>query len=89
MGAFPKKGYRGRISKKRVIKINIEGPFFVPNLFCGCLECKIYFAARLECKIYFAAAWSAKFILLRCSLIMSLFLGKRPVSLTSPFSKKY
>ena len=58
----------GRIPKKRVISINFEGPLGVQNLFCG----------RLECKIYFAAAWSAKFILLSAKIDNDPFFGNAP-----------
>jgi len=53
-----------RISKKRVIKINLEGPIFVQiyfttagvqNLFCKGWSAK-FILQSLECKIYFATA---------------------------------
>ncbi|RKZ56003.1 MAG: hypothetical protein DRQ99_29260 [Candidatus Parabeggiatoa sp. nov. 3] len=53
--------------------------FFVINLFCVILECKIHFAARFSFQIYFALSWSAKFILryffviLECKIYFALF----------------
>ncbi|RKZ59337.1 MAG: hypothetical protein DRQ99_23860, partial [Candidatus Parabeggiatoa sp. nov. 3] len=46
------------------LKKGSSGPIIMKNLFCE----------GLECKIYFAKAWSAKFILRRPRLIMTLFL---------------